>query len=83
MLMSLTPINEKWSVRGIGVAVSVRQSRLVFFFLIFSFNATPNFCSSSITSNPKSLNSYLSFKAVCVPIKISMSPFNLKLIEDY
>ena len=56
MLRSPAPISENWSVRGIGVAVSVRQSTVVRSVLIFSLWATPNFCSSSTTSKPRSLN---------------------------
>ena len=55
MERSLAAINENCSVLGIGVAVSVRVSTSVFRLLNFSLEATPNFCSSSMTSNPKSL----------------------------
>ena len=53
---SRAPISENCKVRGIGVAVMVRVSTLTFIWRSFSFTLTPNFCSSSIISSPKSLN---------------------------
>ena len=42
--------------------------------LIFSFCLTPKRCSSSITSNPKSLNATSFDKIRCVPINKSILP---------
>ncbi len=74
ILKSLAPIKLNCNVLGIGVAVSVRQSIFVLKVFIFSLCATPNFCSSSITNNPRSLN-FTSFdNKPCVPIIISILP---------
>ena len=72
MLMSLTPVNEKYNVRGIGVAESVNTSTLSCKDFNFSLCLTPNRCSSSIINNPKSAKANLSFKSLCVPITISI-----------
>ena len=40
----------------------------------FSFASTPNFCSSSMTSNPKSLNCISFPKILWVPINMSIFP---------
>ena len=71
---SLAPINENCNVRGIGVAVIVKVSTLDFICFNFSFTATPNFCSSSIISKPKSLNCISLPTMRCVPISISTFP---------
>ena len=74
ILKSLAPINENCSVLGIGVAVKVSVSTLTRIVLSLSFTETPNFCSSSIIINPKSLNFTLSATIACVPIRISIFP---------
>ena len=74
MLMSLAPINENWRVRGMGVADMVSVSTLTFILRSFSFVATPNFCSSSIMSSPKSLNFTLFPMSLCVPTMMSTLP---------
>jgi hypothetical protein len=53
---SRAAINENCNVLGIGVAVNVKVSTLAAMVLIFTF--TPNFCSSSTISNPKSLKQH-------------------------
>ena len=71
---SLIPVRLISSVRGIGVAVSVRTSTLLFKDFIFSLWDTPNRCSSSIISKPRSLYSMSSDRSRCVPITRSTSP---------
>ena len=71
---SRAPISENCKVRGIGVAVMVRVSTLTFIWRSFSFTLTPNFCSSSIISSPKSLNLMLLPIILCVPIRILILP---------
>ena len=68
------PAIARCSVRGIGVAVSVSTSTCVRAFLIRSLCATPNRCSSSITSRPRSLNRTSGDSARCVPITTSIVP---------
>ena len=72
MLMSRAPIMENCSVLGIGVAVSVRVSTLVCNCFSFSLAETPNFCSSSMMSRPKSLKTMFLPMMLCVPIIISV-----------
>ena len=73
---SRAPNKENCNVLGIGVADKVRISTLDFIFFSLSLMFTPNFCSSSIINNPKSLN-FISFPTIlCVPIKISIFPFS-------
>ena len=72
-----------WSVLGIGVAVIVKTSTLVFNCFIFSLSLTPNLCSSSIIRNPRFLNSTSLLSNLCVPIIISISPsFNFLIISS-
>ena len=71
---SIIPVRLISSVRGIGVAVSVRTSTLLFKDFIFSLWDTPNRCSSSIISKPRSLYSMSSDRSRCVPITRSTSP---------
>ena len=67
-------MRENWSVLGIGVAVIVSVSTSARIFRIFSFTATPNFCSSSMISSPRSLN-FTPFPASeWVPISMSIFP---------
>ena len=54
MLISRAPISENCKVRGIGVADIVSVSTFVLSLRSFSFVETPNFCSSSMISSPKS-----------------------------
>ena len=77
---SLIPVRLISSVRGIGVAVRVRTSTLLLNDLIFSLCVTPNRCSSSITSKPRSLNLISSDSRRCVPMMRSISPsLNLEI----
>ena len=77
---SLIPVRLISSVRGIGVAVRVRTSTLLLNDLIFSLCVTPNRCSSSITSKPRSLNLISSDRRRCVPMMRSISPsLNLEI----
>ena len=73
--ISLIPSSARFNVLGIGVAVSVSTSSFCLFFFKVSFAFTPNFCSSSIISNPILLNSTSSLNSLCVPITISVVPF--------
>ncbi|MNY53333.1 hypothetical protein D3C86_1890790 [compost metagenome] len=73
-LRSRAPIREKCKVRGIGVAVNVKESTLARNSFNFSFTETPNFCSSSIIINPKSLNLTSLLTNLCVPMMISILP---------
>ena len=75
MLRSLAPIKENCSVRGMGVAVNVKQSTVAFNVFNFSLCATPNFCSSSIIINPRSLNFTSLLTRRCVPMMMSTLPF--------
>lgn len=70
----LIPMMDICNVRGIGVAVKVSTSIVFLRFLIFSFCLTPKRCSSSIQSNPKSLNSTSLDKIRCVPTNKSILP---------
>ena len=54
--MSRMPTSDMFSVRGIGVAVIVSTSTFLRICLMRSLCATPNRCSSSTTSRPRSLN---------------------------
>ena len=74
MERSLAPRSENWRVLGIGVAVRVRVSTEDFIWRSFSLAATPNFCSSSITSRPRSLNSKLFPSILWVPMTMSKVP---------
>ncbi len=53
---SLAAINENCNVLGIGVAVKVSVSIFAAIVFSLSFTFTPNFCSSSTISKPKSRN---------------------------
>ena len=74
VLKSRAPIKLNCSVRGMGVAVRVRVSTLARMVLSLSLTATPNFCSSSMISRPRSLNSTRFPTSACVPTKISTCP---------
>ena len=71
---SLAAIKLNCNVLGIGVAVKVNVSTFSFSVFNLSLTATPNFCSSSIINNPKSLNCKRWFVNWCVPMIISTSP---------
>jgi len=68
---------DMWSVRGIGVAVRVRQSMPAFISLSLSLSFTPKRCSSSMTSRPKSLKATSFCRIRCVPTTISMLPASI------
>ena len=74
MLMSRAPISENCSVRGMGVALIVSVSTFTFILRSFSFTATPNFCSSSMMSSPKSRNFTVLPMSLCVPMMMSILP---------
>ena len=70
--MSRMPASDMFSVRGIGVAVIVSTSTFLRICLMRSLCATPNRCSSSTTSRPRSRN-FTSFESSrCVPTMMSM-----------
>ena len=71
---SLADIRENCSVLGIGVAVNVNVSTLDLIVFSLSFTLTPNFCSSSTISRPKSRNFTSLPTSRCVPIMISTFP---------
>ena len=71
---SRTPNIDMFNVLGIGVAVNVKTSTLVFNSFNRSLCLTPKRCSSSIINNPKSAN-FTSFdNNLCVPTTISNLP---------
>ena len=74
MLMSRAPMSENCNVRGMGVADMVSVSTLVLSLRNFSFVATPNFCSSSMMSSPRSFHTTLLPMSLCVPTKMSTLP---------
>ncbi|MPN54444.1 hypothetical protein SDC9_202114 [bioreactor metagenome] len=71
---SRMPMSDISSVRGMGVAESVRTSTVFLSSLIFSLCATPNRCSSSTTSSPRSWNCTSLDKSLCVPMMMSVLP---------
>ena len=71
---SRDPMSENCSVRGMGVAVSVSVSTETLICVSFSLAATPNFCSSSIISRPRSLKRICLPSILCVPMRMSMRP---------
>ena len=72
--MSRMPDSPIWSVRGIGVADSVRQSTLVLSCFSFSLAATPKRCSSSTISRPRSRKTTSFERMRWVPISTSTPP---------
>ena len=74
MLRSRAPTNENCSVRGMGVADMVSVSTFTFTWRSFSLVLTPNFCSSSMMSSPKSLNFTCLPISLCVPMRMSTLP---------
>ena len=79
MLRSRAPTNENCRVRGIGVALMVSVSTFTFICFSFSLVATPNFCSSSMISSPRSLNFTCLPISLCVPTTISTLPSSKSL----
>ena len=73
-LMSRAPINENCNVRGMGVADMVSVSTLVLSVRSFSLVDTPNFCSSSMISSPKSCHFTVFPISLCVPMMMSILP---------
>ena len=73
-LRSRAPINENCSVRGMGVALMVKVSTFTLSCLSRSLTDTPNFCSSSTTKSPKSLNLTDFPMSLCVPMRMSILP---------
>ena len=65
------PVSAISSVRGIGLAVSVRTSTPVASVFTASLCVTPKRCSSSTTRSPRSLNATSSASSRCVPITTS------------
>ena len=74
VLISRMPVSAISSVRGIGVAVIVSTSTLARNCFSRSLWATPNRCSSSTTSRPRSLNAMSLPSSRCVPITTSTLP---------
>ena len=74
MERSLAPRSENCKVLGMGVAVRVRVSILLLIWRIFSLEETPNFCSSSMMSNPRSLKSTFLLRMRWVPMRMSTLP---------
>ena len=71
---SRMPDSDIFRVRGIGVAVMVNRSTWARRAFNFSLWRTPNRCSSSIITRPRSLYLIASDNNLCVPIKISILP---------
>ena len=64
------------NVRGMGVAVITNMcGGCIFFDHNLARCATPKRCCSSITTNPKFLNSTVSSISACVPMRIWSVPF--------
>ena len=61
-------------VRGIGVAERVRTSTVARSDLSHSLSSTPNRCSSSMMTRPRSLNATSFWTSRCVPIRMSTPP---------
>ena len=61
-------------VRGIGLALRVKTSTPMERALIASLCVTPNRCSSSTTSSPRSLKATFSDSSRCVPMTTSTLP---------
>ena len=70
ILISFISDNAELRVLGIGVAVRDKTSISSFIPFIISLCLTPNLCSSSMISKPKSLYLILLLKSACVPIII-------------
>jgi hypothetical protein len=81
--MSRTPTIDMCSVRGMGVADIVSTSTVERTFLSRSLCVTPNRCSSSITTSPKSENFTSSLRMRCVPMRISTSPALARFVMSF
>jgi hypothetical protein len=68
------PVTAISSVRGIGVADIASTSTLVRSALSVSLCSTPNRCSSSMMTRPRSLNRTSPVMSRCVPMTTSMLP---------
>ena len=71
---SRIPSSDIPSVRGIGVAVSVKTSTSARSDLSTSFWRTPKRCSSSMMTSPRRMKLTSFDKSLCVPMTISMVP---------
>ncbi len=72
--MSLVPMSERYSVRGMGVAESVRRSMPAKSSLNFSLCLTPKRCSSSTMATPRFWK-WMSFEtSLWVPMTMSTDP---------
>ena len=60
-------MSENWECAGMGVALIVSVSTFTFICFSFSLTETPNFCSSSTMSSPRSLNFTVLPISLCVP----------------
>ena len=72
--MSRMPSRLMCSVRGIGVAESVSTSTVVRSDFSHSLSSTPNRCSSSMITSPRSLKATSFWTSRWVPIRISTVP---------
>ena len=72
--ISRMPVIDISSVRGIGVADIVSTSTAVRSCFSCSLCSTPNRCSSSTTTSPRSLNATSPLNSRCVPITTSTDP---------
>ena len=72
--MSRMPTSDMLSVRGMGVADSVSTSTFLRSCLIFSLCETPNRCSSSTISRPRSWKTTSFDNRRCVPTRMSSFP---------
>ena len=73
-LMSRRPSSAMCSVRGIGVAVIVSTSTVARRLLRCSLCSTPNRCSSSMITSPRSAKRTSLLSSRCVPMRMSISP---------
>ena len=73
--ISKSPYNINANVLGIGVADIAITSGFFPLDAIVPLCFTPKRCCSSVTTNPKFLNTTFSSNIACVPINISISPF--------
>ena len=72
--ISRIPERDICNVRGMGVAVIVRQSISLRICLIRSLCSTPKRCSSSRTRSPRFLNATSLERSLCVPTTKSIEP---------
>ena len=72
--MSRMPERPICSVRGMGVAESVRQSTFALRCFSLSLAATPKRCSSSMTRRPRSRKATSFERRRCVPMRTSTPP---------